>query len=242
MSQTLPVLVVDVGNTSIKWAVFVDKEIVWHGRDEDLDEQDFDIRRIYFASVRSEQASNIVLESIKKRYIAAVCIQLHVRLSACNVTNAYNEPHRLGIDRWLGVLYAYNYYRQDVVVIDAGTAVKIDVVEKRGVHLGGFITPSAHMMEQSLVSNTGKIRFSEADMEGAVGLPNNTGQAVRFGCREMVIGFVERILRRYPDAMYLFTGGDGESLMKQLNVSGFFDPDIVLKGAKLLGDERVAMQ
>ncbi|MFT2110368.1 type III pantothenate kinase [Marinomonas sp. 2405UD68-3] len=235
------ILVVDAGNTSIKWSVFLGDDIVWRGRDKDIDTQCFDIKSVYFASVRGREANQILLDSIQDRYKKAVCTLLDVRSHACNVINAYDEPYRLGIDRWLGVLYAYHRYQSNVVIIDAGTAVKIDVIDKNGKHLGGYIAPGGRLMEQALTSNTGRIRFSEDDMEDIDGLPKNTGQAVRLGCREMMFGFVERVLRDYPNSVFLFTGGDGEYLMKQLDVDGFFDPDIVLKGAKLLGDERVIM-
>jgi len=236
------VLVVDAGNTAIKWVVFHNDEIVWRGRDESIDGQSFSIDFVYFASVRDELANEALLDCIYEKYPNAICVNLDVQKKACNVMNAYDEPHRLGVDRWLGVLSVYHQFKGAVVIVDAGTAIKIDVVNGDGKHLGGYITPSREMMEASLVSNTGRIRFSEKDMHDMNGLPKNTGHAVRMGCNEMILGFIERILKRYPASKYEFTGGNGKYLMSELMIDGTFDPDLVVKGAKLLGDERVIVQ
>lgn len=233
------VLIVDAGNTAIKWVVYCNEDIVWRGRNNDIDCQPFGVDFIYFASVRDDVTNAKLLDSVHSKFPHAVCVNLDVQKKACNVVNAYDEPHRLGVDRWLGVLSVYHKFKEAVVIVDAGTAIKIDVVNSDGKHLGGYITPSREMMEASLVSNTGRIRFSEKDMNDVEGLPKNTGQAVRMGCNEMILGFVERILKRYSKFNYVFTGGNGEYLMNQLMINGTFDSDLVIKGAKLLGDERV---
>ncbi|WP_191601877.1 type III pantothenate kinase [Marinomonas algicola] len=236
------VLVVDAGNTVIKWVVFCKESIVWRGCDNDIEGQPFDIDCIYFASVRDDVSNTELLNTINKKYPNVVCVTLDVQKRECNVENAYDEPYRLGIDRWLGVLSVYHQFNSAVVIVDAGTAIKIDVVNGEGKHLGGYITPSSKMMEASLVENTGRIRFSEKDMDDVTGLPKNTGQAVRMGCNEMILGFIERVLKRYSESKYVFTGGNGEYLMNQLMIDGLFDSDLVVKGAKLLGDARVIIR
>ncbi|MCZ2722529.1 type III pantothenate kinase [Marinomonas sp. 15G1-11] len=142
------VLVMDVGNTSIKWALFLKNDIIWRGRDHEIDDHAFEVHAVYFASVRDDSNNLLLLEEVGKRYPNANVLDLKVSAVACGVENAYSEPHRLGIDRWLGVLYVHSQYQGTVVVVDAGTAVKIDVVNSDGRHLGGYIAPSSDMMEK----------------------------------------------------------------------------------------------
>ena len=238
MSVNNNVLVVDAGNTAIKWALFNADYLVWQGREDELElSLPESVDAIYFASVRSEGDNQPILQRLACLLPEVPVLALASTARACAVTNGYLEPHRLGIDRWLAVLAVYHQYRQAVVLVDAGTAIKVDFVDAGGQHLGGYIVPGRNLMERSLVLNTGRIRYTEADMHASSLLPNNTGLAVRLGCDEMVLGFLQRILQRFPNHQYVFTGGDGELLMEQLKIEAVYDGNLVLQGAKLLGDE-----
>ncbi|QUX97804.1 type III pantothenate kinase [Marinomonas sp. CT5] len=238
MSVESRLLVIDAGNTSIKFTAFEDDEVLWVQRGESYSaDTEFVPDVIYFASVRSKELSALLHADIQAAFPDSKWVTLTSQANACGVTNAYSEPERLGIDRWLGVIAAHHLIREDAVVVDVGTAIKVDVVNKKGVHLGGYIAPGLAMMEESLLSKTARIRYDASEVVAGEGLPNSTARAVSEGCHEMALGFLERIYQRYQDFQWVVTGGDAESLLSLLGVSLERQPNLVAMGAKLLGDE-----
>jgi type III pantothenate kinase len=240
VSVVARVLVVDAGNTSIKFTAFEDEQILWVQRDDSCPvDTGFIPDRIYFASVRSKEQSALLHADIQAEFPDSVWFTLTSQREACGVINAYVEPKRLGVDRWLGVIAAHHSVKGDVVVVDAGTAIKVDVVGGDGVHLGGYITPGLGMMENALLSNTARIRYDACEVVAGKGLPDTTARAVTEGCHEMVLGFLERIYRCHPDFKWVVTGGDSQVLLSLLGISMEYQPNLVALGAKLVGDEQV---
>ena len=240
MSVASKVLVVDAGNTSIKLTAFEGDSVLWVQRGDNCPANTgFDPDVIYFASVRSKEQSALLHADIQAEYPHSGWVTLASQAEACGVYNAYLEPERLGVDRWLGAIAAYHLAKDGVVVIDAGTAIKVDVVNKEGVHLGGYITPGLGMMEESLLSNTARIRYDSNEVVGGEGLPNSTARAVTEGCYEMVLGFLERIHLQYKEYKWVATGGDAESLLGRLSIPVERQMNLVAIGAKLVGDEQL---
>lgn len=234
------VLVVDAGNTSIKFTAFEGDTVMWCQRgDHCPTESGFVPDAIYFASVRSKEQSALIHADIQAEYPSCKWVTLISQATACGVHNAYLEPERLGVDRWLGAIAAHHMEKVGVVVVDAGTAIKVDVVDEAGVHLGGYITPGLAMMKESLLSNTARIRYDSDEIVGGYGLPNSTARAVTEGCYEMALGFLERVHLRYKEYKWVATGGDAESLLERLGVSVERQPNLVAIGAKLVGDEQL---
>lgn len=238
MSVESKVLVVDAGNTTIKFTAFEGDQILWVQRAESYPaDAEFIPHAIYFASVRSKELSALLHADIQAVFPESKWVTLSSQASACGVTNAYIEPARLGIDRWLGVVAAHHLIGEDAVVVDAGTAIKVDVVDKSGKHLGGYIAPGLAMMEDSLLSKTARIRYDADEVVVGEGLPNSTARAVSEGCYEMALGFLERVYHRYPMFQWVVTGGDSQLLMSKLGVTIECQPHLVALGAKLVGDE-----
>lgn len=240
MSVECKLLVIDAGNTSIKFTALFGDQVLWVRRGDSYPtDADFAPDVIYFASVRSKELSALLRADIQAEFPQSQWLTLKSQAYACGVRNAYLEPERLGIDRWLGVIAAHHLVTGDVVVVDAGTAIKIDVVNQAGLHLGGYITPGLIMMEESLLSKTARIRYEAHEVVAGEGLPNSTARAVTEGCHEMALGFLERIYRRYPTFKWVVTGGDAQRLLDLLGVSLECQPNLVALGAKLVGDERL---
>lgn len=233
------VLVVDAGNTSVKFTAFEGGRILWVLHDgSDLDVVNFVPHAVYFASVRSKEESALLYADIQMQFPVSDCFALSSQSLACGVSNAYIEPERLGVDRWLGMIAAHYIIKGNVVIVDAGTAIKVDVVNEEGIHLGGYITPSLVMMEDSLLSKTARIRYDANEVVVGQGLPNSTARAVSEGCSEMVLGFLERIYKRYFDYEWVVTGGGAQMLLDLPSMPMKYQPDLVALGAKLVGDEQ----
>jgi len=84
---------------------------------------------------------------------------VHSARAAAGVRNAYREPWRLGVDRWVSLIGArFEYPGQAVCIVAAGTAVTIDLLDAEGRHRGGTIIPGPQLMIESLLEHTAGIR------------------------------------------------------------------------------------
>ena len=190
--------------------------------------------RCYFASVLDAPRQRRLEACLGQRFGAAVTRLVSERES-CGVVNAYDEPGRLGVDRWLALIGAAARGRRDCVVIDAGSAITLDLLRANGRHLGGAILPGF---------NTGVERFHEifsfVDFDdprvGASDEPGNSTAAaiqLHFGddsilrLRYLVTYWLERL---QPDAEILLTGGDAARVQRELEQAVSIVPDLVFGG------------
>ncbi len=158
---------------------------------------------------------------------------------AARVTNGYDQPERLGVDRWLALCAAWNRSVGPTVVVDAGSAMTVDFVDVNGQHCGGYIVPGIAMQQNSLISNTQLVRF-DTDLSGVHLAPGRcTANAVNNGIacmlKAMIESSVESFRRSSGQAPKLFlTGGDAAMLSAFLQVPYFLEPDLVLEGINLV--------
>ncbi len=151
--------------------------------------------------------------------------------------NSYAEPARMGVDRWLAMLSAWHRTQDAVCIVDAGSALTIDIVSLDGKHVGGYIIPGLDSMERALLTDTDRVRFSDAPRDSLV--PGcRTEEAVYNGLLLSQAGAVALALDRYAgSARVLFTGGNGALLMDALRMSGELVEDLVFEGLYLAGQE-----
>ncbi|MEM7390107.1 MAG: type III pantothenate kinase, partial [Pseudomonadota bacterium] len=130
-------LLVDVGNTSIK-------AVLYDGKDYQSCELSnlpwSQIKELVYACVGSTELLKSLLAQAQQH--AVPYFEAEVTAKLATLTCAYQQFKNLGIDRWLAVIAAYvEYPEQNCIIIDAGTATTIDVLNKEGAHLGGWILP-----------------------------------------------------------------------------------------------------
>jgi type III pantothenate kinase len=146
----------------------------------------------------------------------------------------YREPTRMGVDRWLALVAGSARVEGAFAVLDAGSALTLDLVDADGRHLGGWILPGLRMMRRALLDGTAGVRFPEPDAHADPGPGRDTGEAVVFGtllmARDFVAGRMERFRRDCPGAPLLVTGGDGEMLLAEAQPPVERIPDLVLDG------------
>lgn len=233
-------LIVDAGNTRVKWTLFKGDKVAdkWAQETPSL-ERIGSPKNIVFASVRSAEHDALLFSLLCRSYPKATMHSIQSESEACGVINSYAEPQRLGVDRWLAAIAAYRIYGGPVVVIDAGTAIKADFVNDLGVHLGGYIVPGLELMASSLISQTAKIRYDAAEVSLEEGVPSSTADAVSAGCLEMALGFIQRLYGKHGQAKWLATGGGSQALMRHLEIDHVLDEHLVAKGAKFVLDARL---
>lgn len=153
---------------------------------------------------------------------------------AGRLRSGYREPARLGADRWVALAGAAARCPGPFAVVDAGSALTIDLVDRSGLHLGGWIVPGLALMQDALFRGTAGVRFvDEGDIR--CGRPGrDTREAVLGGLRTMAVDFVGRRLeehrRRERGARLFLTGGDAPLLAAVLGAEAERVPDLVLDG------------
>jgi len=235
-------LLIDAGNSRIKSSLLRDGEFVPL---EPVDTSSIDPP----AAWRSLQAPNRVIASsvagsLTDAKIRAWSTDLwglepsfaRVRANAGGMTTRYDHPEQLGVDRWLAALGGYHLVGGAVCVVDAGTALTVDVVDAAGMHLGGSISPGVSLMIKSLTHNTARLRLDK--LEPAGGIATNTAAAISTGCIDAVAGGIERMKQRVTTELnceprWLITGGEAQILMQTCAIDFEPVPDLVLRGLLL---------
>jgi type III pantothenate kinase len=243
--SALTELHVDLGNSRGKWRLLHANHIVSQGTVEPESGrglpnlQLFDIKVIYPIQVTLASVADAAIEahlrtSLREQF-DCVIETLYTPLHAMGMINAYADHSRLGIDRWLAMLAAWHPCQADVVMVDAGSALTLDVVAANGQHQGGVIIPGANLSERALLEKTGKVRFEE-NVEHELLLGHSTAECVRYGIAHSQLGALESIAKRFDLGNYqwFFAGGAGDWLMQRMDVEGVLAPDLVLDGIGLM--------
>lgn len=249
-------LLIDIGNTRLKWGVLDNDAIRRTGhisqekiRQDGLTALTSKLPR----RVDTVLASNVAGASFATRLSGVVgmhcdCDVHFARSSAraCGVTNSYRQPRRLGVDRWVALIGAWSEFESACLVVDAGTAVTIDALDDVGQHLGGQILPGVTMMAQALAANTSDIpdtsRRSAKKANDIDMFARNTGGAVAYGALNAVVGAVERARRIMHDEglspALVLTGGDASRILSSLGSEPNHRPNLVLQGLARMLDDR----
>jgi type III pantothenate kinase len=235
-------LLIDIGNTRLKWAVGsrldiapgqaidnskIDRALLAHVWQTILPPD-----QIAISCVSSSQLSDLVMSVANELWPGITLVQAKSEAQGFGVTNAYQQPQKLGVDRWLGMIAGYNKYQKALCIIGCGTAITVDVVDSSGRHLGGLISPGLRLMKESLAKGTENLSLSETVYP--FGLATNTDAAIYNGTLLAACGLIERMLKNQPNTtQLLLTGGDTEIIAAHLSRPATIDPDLVLSGLAL---------
>ena len=185
------------------------------------------------SSVASAAVNQRLRDQLSEDGIAP--IRFAAAQAACGpVTAGYREPERMGVDRWLAVVAAWQRCQAPVLVVDAGSALTLDMVDASAQHLGGWIVPGLELMRSSLLSGTAGIRLPQLAATSAVRSGRDTGEAVGFGTVAMMQDFVAARFAAFAavhqDARLVLTGGDA-GLFEQIAVDAVVRvPELVMDG------------
>lgn len=238
MSAPARCLQLDVGNSSAKWRLVCGDDILARGtwREEDSDAQALlldctdRLDDIWIASVAAPAAEEKLAALLTARWgITPWFARTEARTG--ELYNSYSEPGRMGVDRWLAMLAARLREPGRVCVVDAGSALTIDLVSAAGRHEGGYIIPGPALMERALLLDTDRVRFDEA-IGYALAPGKSTAEAVRHGIALAQAGAVVLALDRAgsePVALF-FCGGAGDTLMRLIPRPSQWAPDLVFEG------------
>lgn len=228
------IVVVDAGNTRAKWKAWSGAAVIERGEFDTTDPSAF------IAWLSEQSVSQLVLAEVGRGRLQAqlqgalsVSVQeVHSSANLLGVTNCYDEPERLGIDRFLAAIEAW--YLADgeaACVLDLGTAATLDVVNAEGRHCGGYIVPGLALLRSSLLQSTQKVHFeASAELDEVYGV--STAEAVNNGTwcmlKSWVLAESEKFYAQYPQGRLFLTGGGMSAMRPYLPENVTCHQDLVL--------------
>jgi type III pantothenate kinase len=230
----MSVLCIDCGNTRLKWGLRENGR--WSAQDALPIAQAAKLGGMLPQAPSRMIACNVAGEAAGAA-IEALAAGLGVSLQwlrsqqqECGVTNGYDDPARLGVDRWAALIGARGLHVGACLVVNAGTATTVDVLDAEGMFQGGLILPGLAMMREALARNTAGLPLAAGSLRD---LPRNTDDAIASGCLNATLGAIERMFGRIADApqpLCLLSGGASESLRGALAIPCREVPNLVLEG------------
>lgn len=249
-------IAIDIGNSRIKWAKFEAGEMTANGacsyRSEDFEAAitGLEIPLSNETVGVSLVASDAIRQQLQKYLETMRCTNIDFASSQpaqLGVVNGYSSAEQLGVDRWLAMVAAYHYpdrvSNEALCVIDAGTAVTMDLIQGNGKHLGGLIMPGYRSMLNAMVLDAARLELAELESVEEVSLGHGTEQAMRQGVRRLLSEGLSAMINAEADrlgmTLHLFvTGGDAEWLCQRMDRACICDPWLVLKGLELVTPAR----
>ena len=233
-------LVIDIGNSRTKLAIFDDRRLIKTGIFKHLDQQQLkrylDEPGITHSIISSVNEEITDLEDILKENTRYFRFSSSLRTG---IDNQYKSPATLGLDRLAGVLGAKALFPDtNCLVIDAGTCITYDAVDKRGVYKGGSISPGLQMRLKAMHTFTSRLPLVDLkdfkDWQGHDTVSGMLSGALN-GCISEVNGFIETYNSKYPGLQVILCGGDANFFDTRLKNSIFAhtlktEPDLVLIG------------
>jgi len=230
-------LIIDIGNSFVKLAVFQGSEIVTkktieiHLIVEYLDilrKKHHNIEKAILSSVGKLHEKDF--EYIKKNFNVVVLGHKTV----VPFVNLYDTPNTLGLDRIALVSASIKHFHNtNVLIIDAGTCITYDFVTEKNEYLGGAISPGISMRYQSLHNLTANLPLLEKEMPNSI-MGSSTNSSIHSGVIHGVLneidGNINTYKQKYPDLTIILTGGDANFLSKQLKSSIFANSNFLLEG------------
>ena len=241
----LNLLAVSIGNTRTRIGAFVDGELTESAlydnakRDELRDSIDHAL-----TPLREQDDTLVLMSSVNPpmdKVIADTLREL-TRRDVLRVEKDVNIPigrkldreALVGEDRLLNAAAAFDTLQQACIVVDAGTAMTVDLVDGAGTFHGGIIVPGAQLMLDCLTSRSAllpEVEFSKP----AEPIGHNTTEAMLAGVFHGMRGIVREAVERFAEHVGTFplviaTGGDGNLLFREYDLVDRVVPDLTLRG------------
>ncbi|MBL7788832.1 MAG: type III pantothenate kinase [Chitinophagales bacterium] len=227
-------LIVEIGNTNIKLALFEGRELkhLWVGREVDHIWEELKDFKIQNAILSGSGNTDILwwkeIQAEKKLVFTREMLK--------NIQYEYRTPQSLGTDRLINAWYANLLFQNmDNLVIDTGTCITFTLINNASQLIGGSISPGIALRAHSMHEYTDKLPLIELDKNRAPELIGMDTQASLFsgvilGTQFEIEKRIEAYLSLYPNLNIIMTGGSTQFFENKLNYKIFADYHFTLKG------------
>ena len=249
------IIAVDIGNTNIDIAVFLDGQEQFieaipgrsHAKLTNCLISAWEKIPIAKSSKEKKRDGVVVVSSVKPAWTKLIEETVKDNLSEkvhiigkdipLPIPLLVDEPDKVGTDRVVSAAAAYAVVEDAVVVADVGTAVTIDLVDQNGVFQGGVICPGFEISAKTLKDNTAQLpNVKVTKPQGPYG--KNTAEAINCGLYYSIIGALEEVVRRYAEQIgrwpqTIITGACAETIKDDCDFIDSYVPNLVVKGIVL---------
>ncbi|WP_299250851.1 type III pantothenate kinase [uncultured Lacinutrix sp.] len=234
-------LIIDVGNTYIKLAVFKKNKLINKKSVETKDcvnqikKLQKEYKQLKAAIVSSVGRLDVdTLDFLKKEFE----LQILSSKSKLPFKNLYSTPNTLGIDRIALVCASVEQFPDNnVLIIDAGTCITFDFINANNEYLGGAISPGIRMRYKAMHNQTANLPLLETEVpKHFIGDATATSMhsGVINGVFNEIDGCISQYKTEYQDLTVILTGGDTKMLSKQLKSSIFANSNFLLEGLNFI--------
>ena len=234
-------LIVDIGNTRIKYAVFDRKRLLI---DQSAEPEQFLLKSRELFEIYP-QITDAMISSVghldKKHYeVLSLFCKVHVLSHTSKVPfkNKYATPQPLGMDRIaLATAAFYHNHKGNTLIVDMGTCITYDLMNDSGEYLGGAISPGLRMRFQAMHEQTAKLPLVASEFpDDFIGntTKSNLQNGVFQGILHELDGTIQQYKNRFEHLTVILTGGDSHFFAKRLKNSIFAHSKFLLEGLNYL--------
>ena len=253
-------LLIDIGNTRVKWLLVQGSENISKRVQAKAisHHQDFSVaiescfgngsefarlmssallsmpEEILVSNVAGKQAMTVLSDFANKNWQKEVRF-LPVEREQLGIRNSYKVLSELGVDRWIAVLGARQVFpKGDVVIINCGTAITVDVLNAEDCFLGGAILPGFQLAVRSLSKTDGIDKFEPSSINKPMGV--RTSECVQLGVISASVGGVDFIVDKVKQELanefvnILLSGGAAELFLSATRLECEYDANVIMRG------------
>ena len=248
-------ILIDIGNTYTKYVEYLDKIVSPVTKFETCNFAESIksikaaklVEKVIIVSVANDKITKDVIKKLEIHFDCTVQ-QIKTTHSIFGVKCGYNDFKLLGADRWVAILAAYHSSKnappKDIImVIDCGTVITIDVIDKYGQHLGGWMMPSATLMKNALIDKTNRIKqgintLASTKSESNVIFGHSTHECIGLGVTFSEVGFIEQCFKQTQMQLKtiprcILTGGGALDILSLLSMKVEHKPNLIFDGLAL---------
>ena len=238
-------LLLDVGNSRCKWALVQNGRWEHQGVVGNTEWIALEHALSALPAPTRILVSNVAGEAMAQR-LRAVCAKwqrppefVTASSEQCGVRNGYEQPERLGSDRWAALIAAWSQRHGACLVVNCGTATTVDALSAQGEFLGGLILPGTGLMQHSLATNTAQLFAEQGTLQD---FPRKTADAIHSGMLRATLGAIGHqfnlLQARYGTVRCLLGGGAAGVVQPHLDLPLERMDNLVLKGLQIIGESK----
>jgi type III pantothenate kinase len=228
-------LCIDIGNTRVKMAVFQDREMLDY---EVMKNPGIRAVRKKVKKFNVEKAIISSTRNLKEKFIEQASHEVELIIldekTSLPVKSKYETPETLGTDRIASVIGAFSQSQGSTcLVIDIGTCITYDLISRKGVYLGGNISPGMYLKIKGMHNYTDKLPLVEIKINKNI-VGTSTVKALQngafYGTKGEIESFIRQFKDKHDDLLVFFTGGDAQLFAYKIESKIFVRPHLVLEG------------
>ncbi|MBM3448069.1 MAG: type III pantothenate kinase [Bacteroidetes bacterium] len=231
VTNNMNVLIIQVGNTSIKWATFHGQLLLEAGRSFELNDAEL---------LKKHQEFNSVFFSCEASEDLKMKFQLAYPKAQEIPDNLYPEHEyhvgKPGYDRLANVAAASEHFpNQTCIIVDFGTCITYSICQNNKL-VKGAISPGVYLRYKAMNEGTGKLPFIQNELNFSKHFGQNTNDnliaGVSFGILNEINGFLKLATRDFENLQIVFTGADAAFFEKHLQYPIFVEENLTLRGLR----------